>query len=104
MQLALDAVADALSASQRMLSLTGYYLRNCAQRVPRESEETRELMENIERFADSLYRGDMDPASLARIVDMGVRNGVIDPGSRQAKPEYKIDHPKAAKAPRKTKR
>lgn len=106
MQLALDAVADALSASQRMLSLTGFYLRNCAQRVPRESEETRELMDNIERFANSLYHGDMDPSSLARIVDMGVRSGIIDPGTRQTKPEYKIDHPDAAKtkATRKKKR
>lgn len=101
MQLAVDTIANALSSSQRMLSLTGFYLLNCAQRVPRDSDQTRELMEHIERFADSLYHGDMDPSSLHKIVDMGVRSGIIDPGTRQTKPEYKIDHPEAAKPKKK---
>lgn len=106
MQLALDTIADALDNSQRTLSLVGFYLRDCARRVPRDSEETSQLMEYIERFADSLYHGDMDPSWLVRIVDMGVRSGIIDPDTRQTKPEHKIDHPDAAKpqAPRKSKR
>lgn len=96
MQLAVDTIANALQASHRMLALTGFYLRSCAERVPRNTEQTRELMENIERFANSLYHGDMDPSALRNIIDMGVRDGIIDPETRQARPEYKIDHPAAA--------
>jgi|GEM_PF-1277661 len=101
MQVAIDTIADALNASHRMLSLTGFYLRNCAARVPRDSEETRQVMENIEIFANAIYHGDMNPTALRNIIDIGVEAGVIDPDTRQAKPEYRIDHPEAAKAKRK---
>jgi len=86
-----------------MLALTGFYLKNCAERVPRDSKETRELMENVAAFADSIYNGKHKDAAAAlnKIVDAGIESGAIDPVTRKTKPEFQIDHPAAAQAPKK---
>lgn len=103
MDTAFDTLTDALQATQRMLALTGLYLKNCADRVPRDSQETRELMDNVAAFADSIYSGRHGDAAAAlnKIVDLGVEAGTIDPVTRKTKPEFQIDHPLAARGSKK---
>jgi len=84
-----------LKSTSGLLSFAAYYLKECAARVPRDSETTSVLMDNIERFADSLSQGNIAGSigPIKEIIELGKKIGVIDPVSGKAKPEYLQDHP-----------
>lgn len=105
-QTAINTLAEALQSTQRTLSLTAFYLRDCAARVPQDSEQTRALMEHIQQFASALYHGQPKGAlePLSKMIDMGVSMGVIDPETRKTRPEHQINHPPAAKAKKQAKK
>lgn len=86
----LQATENLLSATNRMLSLLAYYLARCAERVPRDSEDTKRLMDNIGLMADGLQRGDFAAGivPLKEIIELGKELGIINPETGKAYPEY----------------
>jgi hypothetical protein len=59
----MKALAEAHSAAaaslSRLLKITAFYLKECAERVPKDTPETKVLMDNIALFAAGVHAGDL---------------------------------------------
>ena len=86
-QQSLNSLVNSLMS---VLSMTAHYLREVAAMVPRESASTKELMDNIELYAQGIQRGNFGEAvaSLQSVAELGKTMGILDPETGRTKPEY----------------